>query len=178
MHTLHPVTVRVGINSFFSLSTTVIPPFLGTTCTGLTHALSEIGYISPASSSLITSVFTTSFMFGFSLLWGCITGWCPSSIKILCVQKDGFIPLISEIFHAIASLYFVSISNSFSFSIVVSSADIITGSLEPFSRKAYSRLFGRGFSSKVGGSSTDGFMFGVEVLSISSYVILFLSLSK
>src|SRR5262249_23213128 len=104
MHTLHPVTVRVGINSFFSLSTTVIPPFLGTTCTGLTHELSEIGYIRPASNNLITSVFTISFMFGFSLLWGCITGWCPSSIRILFVQKYVFISLISVIFQAIASL--------------------------------------------------------------------------
>src|SRR5262249_45878040 len=115
MHTLHPMTVRVGINSFFSLSTTVIPPFLGTTCTGLTHELSEIGYINPASSNLITSVFTTSFMFGLSLLWGCITGWCPSSIRILYVQKDGFIPFISEIFQEIAPLYFLNTSNSLSF---------------------------------------------------------------
>src|SRR5262249_26886782 len=104
MHTLHLVTVLVGINSFFSLRTTVIPPFLGTTCTGLTHELSEIGYINPASSNLITSIFTTSFMFGLSLFWGCITGWCASSIRILCVQKEGFIPFMSDIFHAIAPL--------------------------------------------------------------------------
>src|SRR5262249_6426106 len=101
MHTLHLVIVFVGINSFFSLST-IIPPFLGTVCTRLTHELSKIGYIKPALSSLITSVFTTSFMFEFSLLWGCITGWCPSSIRILWVQKDGFIPFMSDIFHAIA----------------------------------------------------------------------------
>ena len=28
--TLQPVTVRVGMSSFFSLATTVMPPFLGT----------------------------------------------------------------------------------------------------------------------------------------------------
>nr|GFB51439.1 hypothetical protein [Tanacetum cinerariifolium] len=37
------VTKRVGINSFSSLGTTIIPPFLGTLSIGLTHQLSEIG---------------------------------------------------------------------------------------------------------------------------------------
>src|SRR5262249_7822171 len=115
MHTLHPVTVLVGINSFFSLRTTVIPPFLGTTYTVLTHELSEIGYINPISSNLITYAFTTFFMFGFSLLCGWITGWCPSSIRILCVQKDGFIPFMSDSFHAIAPLLFLSTFNNLSF---------------------------------------------------------------
>ncbi|MCI91653.1 hypothetical protein A2U01_0112947, partial [Trifolium medium] len=32
-----------GINSFLSFVITVMPPFLGTTWTGLTQALSEIG---------------------------------------------------------------------------------------------------------------------------------------
>ncbi|GJT53899.1 putative ribonuclease H-like domain-containing protein [Tanacetum coccineum] len=35
--------VLVGTNSFSSLVTTVIPPFFGTQCTGLTQGLSEIG---------------------------------------------------------------------------------------------------------------------------------------
>ena len=51
MNTLHPVTVLVGINSFFSFLITVNPPFLGTTWTGLTQELSEIE--SPVFSSFM-----------------------------------------------------------------------------------------------------------------------------
>ena len=41
-HILLHVTVRVGMRSFFSLQTTIILPFLGTTWIRLTQALSEI----------------------------------------------------------------------------------------------------------------------------------------
>ena len=43
MHTRHPIVTLVGINSLSALVTTVTPDFLGTTYTGLTHELSEIG---------------------------------------------------------------------------------------------------------------------------------------
>jgi len=43
MHIMCPVIVLVGMSSSKSFLTTVIPPFLGTQCTGETHVLSEIG---------------------------------------------------------------------------------------------------------------------------------------
>ena len=43
MHTRHPVVTLVGINSLSAFVTTVTPDFWGTTCTGLSHELSEIG---------------------------------------------------------------------------------------------------------------------------------------
>jgi hypothetical protein len=42
------------------------PPFFGTTCTRLTHSLSETGQITPALSSFNTSFFTTSLIVLFS----------------------------------------------------------------------------------------------------------------
>ena len=65
MHTLHPVIVLLGINSFFSFLIIVNPPFLGTTCTGLTQGLSEIAYMKPAFSYFSTSFMTTSFITRF-----------------------------------------------------------------------------------------------------------------
>ena len=84
MQILQPVTVLVEMSSPFSLATTVMPPFLGTHCTGLTHELSEIGYMIPASSHLRISFFTTSFMIGFNLLCCSTEGLLPSSMRILC----------------------------------------------------------------------------------------------
>src|ERR1044072_3341378 len=104
MHTLQLVTCLVGISSLFSLATTVIPPFLGTTCTGLTHLLSDIGYIIPASRSLIISFLTTSFMVGLSSLWGWTIGLTFCSRRILCIQIEGLIPLMSSIVHPKADL--------------------------------------------------------------------------
>ena len=43
MQTRHPVVTLVGINSLSALVTTATPGFLVTTCTGLTHELSEMG---------------------------------------------------------------------------------------------------------------------------------------
>ena len=43
MQTRQPVVTRVGINSLLALVITVTPNFLGTTYTGLTQELSEIG---------------------------------------------------------------------------------------------------------------------------------------
>ena len=65
---LHPITVLIGINSFFSFATIVIPLFFGTHFIGLIHELSDIGYMIPASNHLMIFFFTTSFIMGFSLL--------------------------------------------------------------------------------------------------------------
>jgi hypothetical protein len=43
MHILHPVTTLVEIILSSSPLTTVVPPFFGTTWTGLTHLESDIG---------------------------------------------------------------------------------------------------------------------------------------
>ena len=65
---LQPMSIVEGIIVLLSFFITVVPPFLGTTYTGLTHALLEIGYITPTSSHFSTSLQTTSFMVGFSHL--------------------------------------------------------------------------------------------------------------
>ena len=70
MHIRHPVTVRCGISSFFSFIITVMPPFLGTTWTGLTHSLCGTGYIIPACSNFISFFLTTSLIVLLSLRWG------------------------------------------------------------------------------------------------------------
>lgn len=74
MQILHPVIVRIEINSLLSFLTTIISPFLRMHCTGLTLSLSAIRYITSASSHLIISFFKTS------LSWGSIaseTEWSP-----------------------------------------------------------------------------------------------------
>ena len=43
MRTLHPVITLILTSSIFSFGTTMMPPFFGTHCTGLTHFLSAIG---------------------------------------------------------------------------------------------------------------------------------------
>ena len=68
IHTLHPVIVLVGINSFISFFIIVNPPFFVTTCTGLTQGQFEIAYINPVFSHFSTSFLTTSFITEFSLL--------------------------------------------------------------------------------------------------------------
>ena len=73
----------------------VIPVFFGTTCVGLTHWLSEIGYITPTSSNLSTSFFTTSYIMGFRHLYIYLTSLASSSRKVLLVQRDELIPFSS-----------------------------------------------------------------------------------
>jgi len=84
------VIVLVRISSLFSFLITVIPPFLGTTWIGLTHALSEIGQIMLALSNFKISFVTTSCMLGFNLVWCSIEGLWSSSIKIRCINKEGW----------------------------------------------------------------------------------------
>src|ERR1044072_4540695 len=139
MQTLHFVTCLVGIKSLFSFATTVMPPFFGTTCTGLTHLLSEIGYITPASRSLMTSSLTTSFIIGLSRLCGCTIGLTFSSNKILCMQSAGLIALIAPIVQPKADLCPFSTRRSFSSCKEVSVLLIITGFFLSSSRKTYFR---------------------------------------
>ena len=127
MQTLDPITVLVGISSFFSFLITLIQPFFGTTCTGLTQGLSDMAYINPAFSHLRTSFFTTSFIIGFNLLYCSIEVLAFSSIRILCIQINGLIPFKSSIDQAMASLCFLRISTTFFFFSTVKFATKISG---------------------------------------------------
>ena len=80
----------------------------------LTHLLSEIGYIIPASNSFITSGLTTSCIAGLSLLYGSLDGLQFSSRCILCITNEGLIPLISSMVQLMTSLCSFKTSNSFS----------------------------------------------------------------
>ena len=137
MHTLHPVTVLVGINSLFSFLITVNPPFFGTTWTGLTQELYDIAYKIPAFNHFSTSFLTTSFIAGFSLLWCSIEVLVSSFSNILCMQMQVPIPLRSSNDQAIASLYFLRIFSSFCSSISVNAANMITSFPFYGSKKAY-----------------------------------------
>ena len=141
IHTLHPVTVLVGINSFFSFLITVNPPFFGTTCTGLTQGLSKIAYMKPAFSH-----FSTSFITGFSLLWCSIEVLTFSSNRILCIQIERLIPFKSSIDQAIASLYFLRVSSSFCSSSLVNPTEMIIGFLFSCCKKAYFKCLGNSVS--------------------------------
>ncbi|GJU61013.1 putative reverse transcriptase domain-containing protein [Tanacetum coccineum] len=70
-----------------------------------------------------------------------------SSKLILCLQKDGLIPRMLDVFQANASLCFLRIETRRFFSSSCSRADMTTRRRESFSRKAYSRCLGRGISS-------------------------------
>ncbi|CAL1371294.1 unnamed protein product [Linum trigynum] len=115
MQTHQPVTARIGINSFFSLQTTVIPPFFGTIWVGLAHLLSDIAKMILASISFTISARTTASKFGVNLRCSCLNGLTSSSIRILWEHKDGLMPLMSVIFHAMALSYFCSRATSLLF---------------------------------------------------------------
>lgn len=92
MHTLQPVTFLVGTNSLFSFHTTIIPHFFGSHCIRLTHKISEIGYMIPASNHFITSFFTTSSWLGWATF-----GVRPTSYYLLpkwfyACRKKGWCP--------------------------------------------------------------------------------------
>lgn len=57
MHTRQPATIRIGMRSSLSFTTTGIPPFLGITCIRLTHGLSEMEYM------ILTSINFTVYFF-------------------------------------------------------------------------------------------------------------------
>ena len=61
------------------------------------------------------------------------------------MQIEGLIPFKSSIDQAIASLYFLKISNSFYYSCSVNAADIITSFSYYGSKKAYFKCLGNSF---------------------------------
>lgn len=151
MQTRHPMIIQVGINSFSSLVITAIPPFLGTTCTRLTHSLSDIGKIMPTSRSLMTWALTTSFIFRLSLLYGKAEGLWSSSIRLCeCKRKDlsHWCQLSSKQFLPCAILW-----HSLSFWFEIRFKALITGSYVLSPRKVYSRCSGNFFSYNLGASS-------------------------
>jgi len=95
----------VCANSLFLFSTTVKPVFLGTAWTGLTHWLSEMGYMIPLFKSIKIYVFTASCIMGLNLHCGSLV---VSSFKcIRCCTIAGLIPLMSLMVHPIASFSFL-----------------------------------------------------------------------
>ena len=147
MHTLHFVGRRIWISSPLSFVVTVIPAFLGITCTGLTHGLLEIGYMIPALSHSRISSLTASHTLGFSRLCASVEGRESSSRKIQCVHKEGSIPLRFDKFHPIASFLARKTANNLSSWSWSSCKDIITGLAQWWSRKVYFSIEGSGFSS-------------------------------
>lgn len=117
----------VGISSFFSFCTTVIPLFLGTTKIGLIHTLSEIGLMIPTSESFNISALTTSFIFGLNVLWLSILGGKLSSISM---QSVGLIHLMSTIDHPINVLFYLSTLSNLSFLCSLIEFEIMIGNVE------------------------------------------------
>ena len=150
MHILHPVTSRVGTNSFLSFFTTCIPDFFGTMWTGLTHSLSGIEYMIPRDSSFRTSLSTSSLMFGFSFLCGSRRAFAPSSSLMWCMQRSGLIPTRSESVHPMAFLFLLITSSSALSWSSVKRLLIITGQVSPSSRYAYFKFSGKVFNSFFG----------------------------
>lgn len=111
-----------------------------------------------ASKTLMTSARTNSFMFGLSLHWCKAMGSWLSSIKILWVQKDRFISLMSAIFQAVAFLCLFKTYNNLSLCSADRFEAMMTRSCVLFPRKAYARCSGNVFNSNSGGSSVDGFI--------------------
>ena len=146
-HSLHFVGRRVWSSSPLSFFVTGIPAFLGTTCTGLTHGLSEMGYMIPALSHLRISSLMASHTLGFSHLCASLEGRESSSRKIRCVHKEGSIPLRSDKFHPIVSFRPRKTANNLSSWSWSSWEDIITGLAQWSSKKAYFSVEGSGFSS-------------------------------
>ncbi|CAL1411274.1 unnamed protein product [Linum trigynum] len=91
-----------------------------------------------ASINFTISPRTTVSKLGINCRCGCLIGLTSSSIKILWEQKDGLIPLMSVIFHVMARQYFFSRATSLLFCSGVRSELIMTGSLFPSRRNAYS----------------------------------------
>ena len=149
MHTLHFVGRCVWISLPLSFVVTIISAILGTTCIGLTHGLSEMGYMIHALSHLRISSLTTSHTLGFSRLCASLEGRESSFRKMWCVHKEGSIPLRSDKFHLIAFFLSCKTANNFSSWSWSSCEDIITRLAQWWSRKAYFSVEGSGFSSSV-----------------------------
>ena len=99
---------------------------------------------------------TTSIIAGFSLLCLSLTGAASACRRILCMQIDGLIPLMSATVHPNAALHSFNTCRSFSSCSWSSRAEMITGSVLSGPRNAYFRVSGSCFNIREGGSSTEG----------------------
>ena len=136
-------------------STTVMPDFLGTTWVGLTHLLSKIGYMIPASNNLTTSLSTTSLIFGLSHRCISLVGLAFFSKFMRCIHKEGSIPLRSATDQPISPLCLCKVVRralSWSFSKL---EEMMTGRVSFGPRYAYLSDSSKGLSSRVGGHSRD-----------------------
>ena len=77
-----------------------------------------------------------------------------SSIKILCVQIEGLLPLMSEMVQPKAFLCSRKILSNFSSSTSLKDLLIITRKVESWPKKVYLKFDGSGLSSSLGGSSS------------------------
>ena len=77
-----------------------------------------------------------------------------SSIKILCVQIEGLIPLMLEMVQPKAFFCSRKILSNFSSSTSLKDLLIIIGKVESWPKKAYLKFDGSGLSSSLGGSSS------------------------
>lgn len=127
-----------GINSFFSLVTTIVPLFFGTHFTGFTYLLSDIRYTTPVSSHVIIPFFTTFCIGGLSLHSYSDVGGHSFSNYILWVQMPGKILIILAIIKLIALLYFYKKKRSSS-TCHSKSATIIMGKVLCSPKNAYQR---------------------------------------
>jgi hypothetical protein len=73
----------------------------------------------PASSNLITSFITTSFMLGFSRHCASKEDQAPSPRGIWCIQMEGSIPFKFATVHPIASLCSFNTFNGISFMVLL-----------------------------------------------------------
>lgn len=162
MHILHPVSTHFFTASPFSFLTTVTPPFLGTTCTGLTHLLSDTGYMIHASSSFRTSFFTMLLMIGFILLWCSLEVFESSSNIIWCIQTEGLITFKSEMLYPKVVGYFLKTYNNRSIYSRPKSALTITRRSSSLSRNSYLRFLDNTLSS-TGGCFGPSIWSGVSV---------------
>ena len=76
-----------------------------------------------------------------------------SSIKILCVQVEGLIPLVSEMVQPKAFLCSCKILSKFSSSTSLKELLIITEKVESWPKKAYLKFDRSGLRLSLGGSS-------------------------
>lgn len=115
--------------------------------------------MTPTLNMFNTSFFTTSIIDGFKRLCACRLDLLPYSSRILCMQVNGEILLISTIVQPMASLYLRSTLTSFSSSTWLSLLEVITERVPLSYKKMYLRCSNNGFSSNWGAYKTKGEIF-------------------
>jgi len=97
----------------------------------------------PWSNSFKISFITTSFMVGFSLRCGFLTGLASSFSKILCMQIAGFMPFISAKVNLIAVLFSLKTLNNFSSLVTVRSFAMITSNVSHSPKYTYFKCWAK-----------------------------------